>query len=242
MGAAHQHDHADLLLRDLRRAAADEAIAKIKDAIKKTYGKQGRGDRQEELERGRPVLGEPVRDRRAGAATSDIPMPPAVPEEAPEFVKDVLGTDHRRPRATPADQRCPDRRHLPDRHDAVGEAQHRPGDPGLGSGCASSAASARWSARTRDPHEGLRSEAARRRPATFKHAKYKGKEFGHEVTVQVAPEDCTGCGVCVEACPAKNKKEVRLKAINMAFQPPLREPERENYTSSSICPSRSRAS
>jgi pyruvate-ferredoxin/flavodoxin oxidoreductase len=48
-------------------------------------------------------------------------------------------------------------------------------------------------------------------------------------TVQVAPEDCTGCTLCVNVCPAKNKSEPRLKAINMAPQPPLRETERENY-------------
>jgi pyruvate-ferredoxin/flavodoxin oxidoreductase len=48
-------------------------------------------------------------------------------------------------------------------------------------------------------------------------------------TLQVAPEDCTGCELCVEVCPAKNKKEVRLKAINMAKQPPLRESEAANW-------------
>jgi pyruvate-ferredoxin/flavodoxin oxidoreductase len=48
-------------------------------------------------------------------------------------------------------------------------------------------------------------------------------------TIQTAPEDCTGCGLCVEVCPAKNKKETRLKAINMEPQPPIRESERENY-------------
>ena len=48
-------------------------------------------------------------------------------------------------------------------------------------------------------------------------------------TIQVAPEDCTGCGICVEICPVKNKAETRLKAINMAPQPPLRMPERDNW-------------
>ncbi len=48
-------------------------------------------------------------------------------------------------------------------------------------------------------------------------------------TIQVAPEDCTGCGICVDICPAKNKSETRLKAINMVPQPPLRAPERENW-------------
>ena len=42
-------------------------------------------------------------------------------------------------------------------------------------------------------------------------------------TIQVAPEDCTGCGICVDVCPAKNKSETRLKAINMEPQPPLRD-------------------
>jgi pyruvate-ferredoxin/flavodoxin oxidoreductase len=48
-------------------------------------------------------------------------------------------------------------------------------------------------------------------------------------TIQVAPEDCTGCGVCVDVCPAKNKSQTRLKAINMALQQPLREQERRNW-------------
>jgi len=48
-------------------------------------------------------------------------------------------------------------------------------------------------------------------------------------TLQVAPEDCTGCELCVEVCPVKNKQEIRLKALNMADQLPLREPERENW-------------
>ncbi len=48
-------------------------------------------------------------------------------------------------------------------------------------------------------------------------------------TVQVAPEDCTGCGLCVEACPAKNKSQPKFKAINMAPQPPLRFTERDNF-------------
>ena len=48
-------------------------------------------------------------------------------------------------------------------------------------------------------------------------------------TIQVAAEDCTGCGICVDVCPAKNKSELRRKAINMEPQLPLREQERENW-------------
>jgi pyruvate-ferredoxin/flavodoxin oxidoreductase len=58
----------------------------------------------------------------------------------------------------------------------------------------------------------------------------RDKEWaGMKYTIQVAPEDCTGCGVCVDICPVKNKSEVRLKAINMVAQPPLRAPEKENW-------------
>ena len=86
------------------------------------------------------------------------------------------------------------------------------------------------------PHAAIRVKAydassLKGAPATFKSMDWKGGEFpaGTKYTVQVAPEDCTGCGLCVEICPARNKTETRLKAINMAPQPPLREPERINY-------------
>ena len=67
-------------------------------------------------------------------------------------------------------------------------------------------------------------------PATFKSCDARDKEWaGMKYTIQVAPEDCTGCGVCVDVCPVKNKQETRLKAINMVAQPPLRAPESENW-------------
>lgn len=67
-------------------------------------------------------------------------------------------------------------------------------------------------------------------PPTFKsrdarHPEWKGLKY----TLQVAPEDCTGCGVCVDVCPARNKSEARLKAIHLRPQPPLREAERANW-------------
>jgi pyruvate-ferredoxin/flavodoxin oxidoreductase len=86
------------------------------------------------------------------------------------------------------------------------------------------------------PHAAIRIKAYDERllekaPATFKSMQAKGNDFqpGMCYTVQVAPEDCTGCGVCVEMCPARNKKESRLKAINMVSQPPVRMQERENF-------------
>ena len=68
-------------------------------------------------------------------------------------------------------------------------------------------------------------------PETFKHVPFKGKEIpDSEYTVQVAPEDCTGCGLCVAFCPVKDKSNPRHKAIDMAAQRPLRAPERDNYS------------
>ena len=67
-------------------------------------------------------------------------------------------------------------------------------------------------------------------PATFKSLDAKFRELpGMKYTIQVAPEDCTGCGLCVEACPAKDKSQVGRKAINMAEQVNLREPEAANW-------------
>jgi len=75
--------------------------------------------------------------------------------------------------------------------------------------------------------------ALKKAPSTFKSADAKGKELeGMKLTVQVAPEDCTGCGLCVELCPAQEKKDgekTGRKAINMAPQLPLRDQEKENW-------------
>src|SRR5690606_33886800 len=67
-------------------------------------------------------------------------------------------------------------------------------------------------------------------PPTFKSMDYKAADLrGNKYTIQVAPEDCTGCTLCVEVCPAKDKAQPKRKALNMAPQPPIRGPERENY-------------
>jgi pyruvate-ferredoxin/flavodoxin oxidoreductase len=68
-------------------------------------------------------------------------------------------------------------------------------------------------------------------PPTFKATDYRAADFqGAKYTIQVAPEDCTGCNLCVVVCPAKDKSNPRHKAIDMASQAPLRAAERENYT------------
>jgi pyruvate-ferredoxin/flavodoxin oxidoreductase len=67
-------------------------------------------------------------------------------------------------------------------------------------------------------------------PETFKSAPARYKEYkDQQYTLQIAPEDCTGCTLCVDVCPVKNKRQPKFKAINMEPQAPLREAERENW-------------
>ncbi len=86
------------------------------------------------------------------------------------------------------------------------------------------------------PHATIRSKVyteadLKNAPEGFKSVKFKSKEYGENMlySLQVAVEDCTGCGLCVDVCPAKNKKEPKFKAINMVEQLPLREAERANW-------------
>src|SRR5207253_7747521 len=85
------------------------------------------------------------------------------------------------------------------------------------------------------PHAAIRAKvydesALESPPQTFKSVPYRGAEYkGKAFTIQVAPEDCTGCNLCVNVCPAKDRANPRHKAINMEPQAPLREAERSNY-------------
>ena len=96
---------------------------------------------------------------------------------------------------------------------------------------ASSAASACWSARTPSfAPKSITSDQLASAPETFKSAAPKWKNFASfKYTLQVAPEDCTGCALCIEACPVKSKSEAKHKAINMVPQPELRESEARNW-------------
>jgi pyruvate-ferredoxin/flavodoxin oxidoreductase len=209
----------------------EQAIGAIKNSIKKEYGRKG----EEIVKKNWAAVDQtlahlyeiPVPDK----ATSTVEMRPAVPEEAPEFVKEVLGPmivfrgDELPTSQLPCDGTFPT---YTSRWEKRNIAMEIPvWDPAVCIQCGKCAIVC--------PHAAIRLKAydpkhLEKAPPTFKHAKYIGKEFeGWVTTVQVAPEDCTGCGVCVETCPAKSKRETRLKAINMQFQPPLRDSERENY-------------
>lgn len=86
------------------------------------------------------------------------------------------------------------------------------------------------------PHGVIRSkafpaDAANNAPVTFKHIHILGKDYpeGTHISYQVAPEDCTGCSLCVDICPIRDKSRANYKALNMAPQPPLREQEKINW-------------
>jgi pyruvate-ferredoxin/flavodoxin oxidoreductase len=86
------------------------------------------------------------------------------------------------------------------------------------------------------PHSAIRArafpqEAAADAPPTFKHVPARSKDFpvGTRISYQVAPEDCTGCGDCVEACPIHDKSNISRLAVNMAPLAPLREAEKANF-------------
>ena len=87
------------------------------------------------------------------------------------------------------------------------------------------------------PHSAIRSKAfdqdlLEQAPENFKHVQIKGKDYpeGVHISYQVAPEDCTGCNLCVDICPIRDKSNVSRKAINMSPQPPLREQEAANWS------------
>jgi len=209
----------------------DESIAAIKRAIKKTYGKRG----EEVVKRNYQAVDQTLANLHEvsvpAKATSTIVRPPVVSDRAPKFVKEVTATiiaglgDSLPVSAFPVDGTFPSGTTQWEKRNIALEIPVW--DPEICIQCGKCAMVC--------PHAAIRQkvfapELASKQPATFKHVPYKGKEYPNmEYSLQVAPEDCTGCKLCVEYCPVKNKKEVRLKAINMATQLPLREPERANY-------------
>jgi pyruvate-ferredoxin/flavodoxin oxidoreductase len=209
----------------------EEAIDAIKKSIKKTYGKKGDQVVQQNYAAVDQTLAHLHEVKVPAQVTSAIAMPPIVSEKAPQFVKEVTAQimggfgDSLPVSKMPVDGTFP-----------VGTAQWEKRNIALEipvwdeavciqcNKCALVCPHATIRVKVYDP--ALLAGA----PATFKAMDYKGPEYkGMKYTVQVAPEDCTGCALCVEVCPAKNKTETRLKAINMMPQPPIREAERANW-------------
>ncbi|HET8644140.1 MAG TPA: pyruvate:ferredoxin (flavodoxin) oxidoreductase, partial [Vicinamibacteria bacterium] len=208
----------------------EEAIARIKQAIEKTYGKRG-GEviarNYAAVDGSLAHLHEVKVPGRAGGS----PRPPVVSPAAPDFVRRVSAVmmagkgDLLPVSAFPADGTWPmsttqwEKRNL---------AQDIPAwDPAICIQCNQCVLMC--------PHAAIRAkvydkEALAIAPATFKAVPFRSNDMpGLHYTLQVAPEDCTGCTLCVQVCPAKDKTNPRHKAIDMVPQRPLREAERDNY-------------
>jgi pyruvate-ferredoxin/flavodoxin oxidoreductase len=209
----------------------EEAIAQIKKAIKKTYGKRGEAVVQKNFAAVDHALAHLEKVVVPSAATSEFDLVGSLSSKAPKFVHDVLGQiangkgDLLPVSAMPAGGAFPtgtaqwEKRNI---------AQFVPvWDKELCIQCGKCVMVC--------PHAVIRAKVyspdlAGDAPATFQWAKpkWKGMEQDH-YTLQVAPEDCTGCAVCVEVCPVKSKSDASHKAINMAPQAPLRAAERDNW-------------
>jgi pyruvate-ferredoxin/flavodoxin oxidoreductase len=213
----------------------ETAITAIKNAIQRTYGKKGQKVVEMNNAAVDAALDRIYEVKVPGTVTSKIQMRQVVPDDAPEFVKNVTAElmafhgDKLPVSKMPDDGKFPTATtKFEKRNIAVNIPVWEP-DVCIQCGTCSFVC----------PHATIRIKAydpkyAKSAPETFKNAEAKGKEFaGMKFTVQVAPEDCTGCGACVQACPAsekdQDKKPTGRKAINMAPQEPLREKERENY-------------
>jgi pyruvate-ferredoxin/flavodoxin oxidoreductase len=210
----------------------DEAIDAIKKSIRKTYGSKGEEVVRKNFRAVEETLANLFEVEVPASPTSSIEKPPAVPEEAPDFVQTftariIEGEGDRLPvSAFSVDGTFPTGTARWEKRNIALEIPSW--DPNTCIQCGKCAISC--------PHASIRIKAYDARhletaPPTFKHMQAKGKDLepGMMYTVQVAPEDCTGCGVCVGMCPARNRKEPRLKAINMVPQPPVRLAERENF-------------
>jgi pyruvate-ferredoxin/flavodoxin oxidoreductase len=210
----------------------DTAIAAIKQAVEKTYGRKGRRLAELNYRAIDAALANLHEIKIPAQPSSTFEQPPAVAANAPEHVKNfaaellagrgdrvpvsLLSEDGTFPLGTAAWEKRNLAHEIP-----VWEID-------ICTQCGKCVFVC--------PHSAIRSrlfpgEAAATAPATFKHVPIKSKGYapGLHISYQVAPEDCTGCGLCVEACPITDKSNVSRKALNMSPQAPLRESERENW-------------
>jgi pyruvate-ferredoxin/flavodoxin oxidoreductase len=208
----------------------EEAIAKIKEAIERTYGKKG----TDVVQRNFAAVDRTLANLREIAVPEEITAkhgrPPIVSPSAPEFVKKVTATlmvnrgDALPVSAFPTDGTWPTGTMKWEKRNIAREIPVW--DPAVCIQCNRCAMIC--------PHAVIRSkvydpELLAKAPPTFKSADYRAADFkGQKFTVQVAPEDCTGCTLCATICPATDKENPDHKALEMKAQLPLRKPEREN--------------
>src|SRR5579862_4584717 len=209
----------------------DQAIEAIRKSIRDTYGRKGDEIVQKNMKAVDETLAHLFEVKVPTELSSTIEMPPPFSPSAPEFERDVLGViyagrgDELPVSAFPVDGTFPTGTAKWEKRNLALEIPAW--DPNICIQCGKCAMVC--------PHSVIRikvydSKELEHAPATFKSTESRDREWKSlKYTIQVAPEDCTGCGICVEICPVKNKAETRLKAINMVPQPPLRVPESENW-------------
>jgi pyruvate-ferredoxin/flavodoxin oxidoreductase len=210
----------------------EQAIEQIKYAIKKTYGKRGEAVVAKNFEAVDATVANIYEVKVPAKVSSKTTRRLPVPNEAPEFVRDVLGQiinsdgDNIPVSAFPIDGTFPTGTTQWEKRNLALEIPVWNEDICIQCGKCVMVC----------PHAVIRHKVYDEKlvagaPETFKHVKSKFKEFGegYAYTLQVAPEDCTGCTLCVEVCPVKDKTAVGRKAINMEAQPPLREAEAKNW-------------
>jgi pyruvate-ferredoxin/flavodoxin oxidoreductase len=209
----------------------EEAIAAIKHAIEKTYGKRGEAVVKKNFEAVDQSLAHLHEVKIPNKVTGHVEMRPPVPAAAPDFVQKVTARilagegDLLPVSALPVDGTFPTGTAQWEKRDIALEIPVW--DEDLCIQCGKCVLVC--------PHSVIRAkifspQALSGAPPTFKTAKPRWKEFEHlKYSLQVAPEDCTGCSLCVQVCPAKSKSEVKHKAINMEPQAPLRQQEARNW-------------
>ena len=209
----------------------ETAIEKIKLAIEKTYGKKG----GELVRRNSAAVDATLAELHELAVPAEVTAsegrPPAVPAEAPDFVQRVTAVliagkgDALPVSAFPVDGTWPLSTSRWEKRNIAHEIPVW--DPDICIQCNKCALVC--------PHATIRAKVYDEKqldgaPEGFKSMLWKSGELkGSQYTIQVAPEDCTGCGLCVEVCPAKDKSNPRHKAIDMQPQRPLRNAEAERY-------------
>jgi pyruvate-ferredoxin/flavodoxin oxidoreductase len=210
----------------------EAAIAQIKHAIEKTYGKRGEAVVKKNFQAVDATIENLYEVKVPAKVTSKMTRRSAVPKEAPDFVRNVLGQildfdgDNIPVSAFPVDGTYPTATTQWEKRNIALEIPVW--EPDLCIQCGKCVMVC--------PHAVIRHKVYDEKlvanaPKTFKHMPSKFKEFsqGMAYTVQTAPEDCTSCMLCVEVCPAKDKTQVGRKALNMSPQPPLREAEAKNW-------------
>ena len=209
----------------------DEAIKSIKYTIKKTYGKRGEAVVKRNYEAVDQTLANLFEVKVPDKVTSKLTVHPPVSAQAPVFVREVLGEiiagrgDDLPVSAFPVDGTFPSATARWERRNIALEIPVWEPEVCIQCGkCVFVCPHAVIREKIYDP------SLLKKAPASFLSTPARWKEFSDQkYTLAVSPEDCTGCGLCVEVCPAKDKTQVGRKAINMTEQPPIRERENANW-------------